>query len=441
MYVNIMANTSVGCSTLIDYLEKEEESVKEFTEYLDKENKLGDKDYFFNHESDMIEKEEVTSGIDSNCYKLSRNEHRFFSLTVNPSKKEIDHLMKLADENISNISKAKSLNGVETGPDTRLRDEMIRSMMKEYTVSLMDEYAKNFNREGVASSKDLVWYAKVERDRYYKPVSKEVIHNKKVERAILKARNAGDTNKVKELEKDLIRESDVRKGGRNEVIKEWMPKSGDNYHVHIIVSRRDRERRYRLSPLSKARKNAEHIINGKKCMIGFNRNNFSNAIENSFDKITGYDREFPERYESRKLAKDNPELYRERLNEYLKQKYSREFVFQRDSKELQIPGHENMIGAGKRLAYKAGLDHIRKSTRPYIEVGGYIFNGAKHFSQDKISKEVSKELFYKTAMEYSRLAGMSGIVPAPYALGLNIAVKAVSGARSLSNQRDNEHSF
>ena len=78
-------------------------------------------------------------------------------------------------------------------------------------------------------------------------------------------------------------------------------------------------------------------------------------FRSSFNKITGYDREFPECYESRKLAKDNPELYRERLNEYLKQKYSREFVFQRDSKDLQIPGQESMIGAGKRLAYKAGL--------------------------------------------------------------------------------------
>ena len=185
-----MANTSTGCSSLVDYLEKEEQSVKEFSEYLDKENRMGDKDYFFNHENDMIEKDEVTHGIDSNCYKLSRSEHRFFSITVNPSEKEIRHLSVLAQERIADIQKSRLAVSLTNCEDAQIKDEMIRSMMKDYTVSIMDEYAKNFNREGVKSSKNLVWYAKVERDRYYKPNSKEVIHNKRIEKEILRDRKS-----------------------------------------------------------------------------------------------------------------------------------------------------------------------------------------------------------------------------------------------------------
>ena len=113
-------------------------------------------------------------------------------------------------------------------------------------------------------------------------------------------------------------ESDVRKGGTERPIQEWMPKSGSNYHIHIVVSRRDKLKRYRLSPLSKARKNSEHKVNGRTCMVGFDRNRFSNSIERTFDVQTGYERSYPEMYESRKLAKDNPELYKERLVDYYK---------------------------------------------------------------------------------------------------------------------------
>lgn len=423
-----MANTSTGCSSLVDYLEKEEQSVKEFSEYLDKENRMGDKDYFFNHENDMIEKDEVTHGIDSNCYKLSRSEHRFFSITVNPSEKEIRHLSVLAQERIADIQKSRLAVSLTNCEDAQIKDEMIRSMMKDYTVSIMDEYAKNFNREGVKSSKNLVWYAKVERDRYYKPNSKEVIHNKRIEKEILRATRSGEHDKITSLEKEFIRESDIRKGGRNEVIKEWMPKSGDNYHVHIIVSRRDRERRYRLSPLSKARKNSEHIINGKKCMIGFNRNNFSNSIEERFDKITGYERSFSERYESRKLAKENPELYREKLLESLKSSISGYGINELSDRDNQLSLSGYGKSAGKQLAYRAGLEHIEKAARLYIQVGGIALKGAELLKGNESLKEKSRMVFEKMASEYVRLAGLGGLSVATYAMCMNLAVKGVSKA-------------
>ena len=101
-----MANTTAGSATLIDYLDKEENSVKRFTDYLEKENVMDSPDYFFNESSREIQKDEVCKGIDSNNYKLSLNEHRFFSITVNPSKKEIEHLKNLASSQVAEIGRA-----------------------------------------------------------------------------------------------------------------------------------------------------------------------------------------------------------------------------------------------------------------------------------------------------------------------------------------------
>ena len=38
MYFNIMANTTAGSATRIDYLDQEENSVRNFPDHLDKEN-------------------------------------------------------------------------------------------------------------------------------------------------------------------------------------------------------------------------------------------------------------------------------------------------------------------------------------------------------------------------------------------------------------------
>ena len=44
----------------------------------------------------------------------------------------------------------------------------------------MDVYAANFNREGIKDRKDLVWYGKVEKNRYLKHSAKAVRHNSKL---------------------------------------------------------------------------------------------------------------------------------------------------------------------------------------------------------------------------------------------------------------------
>jgi hypothetical protein len=46
--------------------------------------------------------------------------------------------------------------------------------MKEFAASVMAAYARNFNRDGIDSHQDLVWFAKLENYRYYGHNDREV---------------------------------------------------------------------------------------------------------------------------------------------------------------------------------------------------------------------------------------------------------------------------
>ncbi len=83
----------------------------------------------------------------------------------------------------------------------------------------MDIYAQNFNKKDGTSKnltgKDLVYFAKIEENRYYKGTDEEV-------------------------KQGVAKQGDV------------LP--GDNTHVHIIVSRTDRSKKIKLSPLANSKK-------------------------------------------------------------------------------------------------------------------------------------------------------------------------------------------
>jgi len=74
-------------------------------------------EHFFNQHKDIIPAEEVITAIDFNTSKLKRSEPKFYSLTVSPSKYELEKL------------KNNSLD------------------LKRYTRELMKDYAASFNRD------------------------------------------------------------------------------------------------------------------------------------------------------------------------------------------------------------------------------------------------------------------------------------------------------
>jgi len=399
MYITITPNKKGGCSDLINYLEKENSQIRDFANYLEKENKLVEQpDQFFNGENYDIDKFEVIERIDKNCKGLSKDESRFFSLTFNPSAKEIDHIDTLAH------IEALKIEASGVGEDFyKVKEEIARNLYKEYAVQCMDNYAKNFNRDHIKDNKDLVWYGKVEKDRYWKYNSPEVKHNKKVQRQIDKLEkkyfipNEKQQAKIDELKKTLIKESDVRRGGKEQVITEMMPKSGTNYHIHIVVSRRDKEQCVKLSPLAKARNDAQHKVailekdesgkmvkvGEKMCQIGFDRNKFVNENEKSFDQSFSYSRSWAETYEARKLAKEEPEKYKE----VLKEKYEWERFYKWEnypkkdfSKKKQEINIQNPIF--NKVINNAGLKYLAH-VKPYYSVTKTAIKGISILREDK----------------------------------------------------------
>ena len=199
--------------------------------YLEKENRIENKseqEYWFNHECKKIEPYEVRNAIDNNVAKLCKTDAKFFLVNISPSQKEIKHLY----DNYGKID--------------------AKEQLKKYAEKVMDEYARNFKREGINGSKDLVWFAKLEKYRYYSHQDKEVKNGTK---------QRGDI------------------------------KEGKQMHVQVIVSRKDATNKVKLSPMNNSRgKNEKHSLK----LGQFNRVAFKQCGEALFDKKFGFNRQLNE---------------------------------------------------------------------------------------------------------------------------------------------------
>ncbi|MEJ2884177.1 DUF5712 family protein [Pedobacter sp. GR22-6] len=201
--------------------------------YLDKENRLDAKkapEPWFNGEGLQIESYEVKSRMDQNIAKLCRKDAKFFLINVSPSQKEIAHLKAL------------------------YKEEDVKQVLKAYAVKVMNEYARNFNRPGIKSHKDLLWYGKVENYRYYS-------------------------------HKDTAVKKGLKKAGER--------KEGEQLHVQIIVSRKDISNKIKLSPMNNSDgKNQKH----SKQMGEFNRSAFKHSGERLFDQLFRFQRGLTETF-------------------------------------------------------------------------------------------------------------------------------------------------
>jgi hypothetical protein len=170
-------NNAGSCSAVVNYLNKEDMG------------KGLEKEFFFSHDKDEVLSIDVIRSIDNNCPLIGKKEAKFYSLVVAPRPDEMDHI----------------------GND--------KARLKQYVRDTMDIYAKNFNKKDGTSKNltgaDLVYFAKLEDNRYYK--------------------NADEA----------VKQGKAKKG-------DVLP--GDNTHVHIIVSRQDKSRTTKLSPLANSKK-------------------------------------------------------------------------------------------------------------------------------------------------------------------------------------------
>lgn len=285
MYITITAQKLKG-----NYAQ----SVADFVDYLEKENEgktFEEQEHFFNQYGDEISGKEVIKEIDGNTSKLKKTEPKFYSITLNPSQRE--------------------LKAIENSP----------AALKRYTREAMKEYVKVFNREidgKPITIDDIKYYAKVEHQRTFKGTDKAIRENQPYATKIwelnqqvqriqtVEGEGSGNVDKLKKEIARLEKEAPHQLNGKR--IVSGMSKPGDQSHVHIIVSRKDASNQYSLSPGSKY-KASEVEINGKKVKRGFDRDAFYRNAEKTFDKMFGYKRNYVASYAARKTLLKDPKRY------------------------------------------------------------------------------------------------------------------------------------
>ncbi|MFD2939185.1 DUF5712 family protein [Flavobacterium notoginsengisoli] len=219
MYISITdsetGNNKAGSRQLVNYLEKENRVLTE--------GGMG-RELWFNTASRKILPQEVRVTIDNNTAKLGRSDAKFFLVNISPSQKEIAFLKE------------------------RYGDKGAEEKLKLYAVQVMDAYAHNFKRAGIHNSKNLLWYGKLERYRYYSFKDPEAA------------------------------QGTVKSGDR---------KTGEQLHLQIIVSRKDISNKIKLSPMNNSRgSNKEH----SQKLGQFDRVAFKASGELIFDQMFGFDR-------------------------------------------------------------------------------------------------------------------------------------------------------
>lgn len=201
------------------------------------------------HNRNNVQPYEVRLGIDNNVAKLSKNDAKFFLINISPSEKELLYLKELYGK------------------------DGVKQHLKAYANLVMDAYARNFRRNGIDSNKDLVYYGKLEHNRYY-------------------------TYKDLEVRKGKAAKGDI--------------KPGEQMHVQIIVSRKDASDSIKLSPLNNSKgKNAAH----SQKVGQFDRVAFKQLSEALFDRMFDYDREIKESFKYANALKHGTYEQKEEVRE------------------------------------------------------------------------------------------------------------------------------
>ncbi len=266
-------------------------SVADFVAYLEKENEgrgPDESEPFFDQYNDRVDADTVIKEIDGNTAKLKKRDPKFYSITVNPS--------------------ARELAAIGNDPEK----------LKAYVRELMKDYAQSFNRDRTVTVDDIKYFAKIEHKRSYSESDKQVRENQVFTKQIVKLRNdirkveRGELQgKVKDLEKEIKRlTASIPHWTDGEPVAPGMPKPGPQTHVHIIVSRKDAANKLSLSPGSLYQA-SQAELNGKMEKRGFDRNAFFERAEKTFDRLSGHERNYVESYAGRKdFRKDRKGFYR-----------------------------------------------------------------------------------------------------------------------------------
>jgi len=224
-------------------------SCTDLASYLDKgkDNDLK----FFSHSENDISVHNVINSIDNNKFKLSKEDAKFYMLTLNPSERELQHLI------------GKDINNLDDLPESE-RKELFKKI-EDFTKDAMDKYALNFDRPTVQSGDDLMYFARIETERLYKKTDEEV-------------------------------KEGVRKIGEK--------KEGLQVHVHVIVSRKSKDGKVKLSPNAKSAGNQWDLKDRGEVKRGFSHDKWKGEVQAAFNENFKYKPLAKEEYKSKVIPKE-----------------------------------------------------------------------------------------------------------------------------------------
>jgi hypothetical protein len=267
--------------------------------YLEKENRLENEkepELWFNQERQDLEAYVVRRALDGNTAKLGGGEAKFFLVNISPSQKELQHLKEQFGKND------------------------LKAALKQYSEKVMDKYAKNFKRPGINSSKDLLWFAKVENHRYYNHKDKEV---------------------------------------QNGTKKRGEKKEGNQIHVQVIVSRKDITNKIKLSPMNSSKgRNTEH----SKKMGQFDRMAFKQCGESLFDELFDFERNLKDTLAYANIQKNGSLAQRQQLD-MLEQGASQNYQSKSVAAELAIGVAEGLFQTTAGM-----LETVDKTAADFLEI-------------------------------------------------------------------------
>ncbi|MEZ7505302.1 DUF5712 family protein [Flavobacterium sp. Arc2] len=290
---SLAADNKGSCSNLAVYLEKENEELdkiisksKSSSESLEIERR---KQGFFTSTETNVSTIEVISSIDNNKKKLAANDAKYFAPTISFSANELNQIAFEATGK-RDLQSVWDLNLIEL--------EKYNTLIREYGRKVMDNYALNFNRQdkGISSGSDLLYFGKIEHFRKFKGTDQEVINGTEVSGAY---------------------------------------KKGLQSHIHIIVSRKDKSQRLKLSPTCNE-KNTSRKIGTNTYQVGFDRVNWINLNERSFDRNFNYKRQKREKFENQNILKNGTPLEKQELARRIENTESNKSINQLNAQNLNV---------------------------------------------------------------------------------------------------------
>ena len=205
-------------------------------------------------------------------------QRKFSSKDVELSEK-VNALKDVVNDNIKSVQKS-------------LNKERVDKFIK-YLTNTTDEEGKDINKK-VKELSEKVYDMKVNKNMSLQDIlkNKDMFEENKKAIKFFYENGVVDENMREFLGNE--NNKDVAYYFENGVVKEGDLKPGFQSHIHVVVSRMDKNMEHSLSPLANHR-DSKNILNEKEVQIGFDRSQFAQYSETIFDEQFKYnDREFHE---------------------------------------------------------------------------------------------------------------------------------------------------